>query len=428
MFLKCFACATRKIGRESRGSSDHPAKRIAGNDVLTVLTGDHDKTGQIHGLRGRRLAGRGGYDTITFLMIIASKPVFFSVSSIALVALTAACSSGPQGPTGITPEEPGNGGVVPAKLTLEPPAQGFQLSTKGTVIEPGQDTEYCEILAVPGGPDDIYYVHGSEIEMTKFSHHLIVSAVDPTLAVSDTLDVGSITHCFGAQQVAGFGGSTMVGGSQLPHAEREFPPGVGLKFTGGQKLIFDYHYYNTSPEPIHTGHRMNFETVDASEIQHIGHAAPFANVTIDIPPGERKSFVGECHFTEDVMVGMLLRHTHKWGKDFTAWFAGGSRDGEFIWTTPDYEADTEHRFADPVLMPKDTGFRFQCDYDNPTSNTLRFGEKATDEMCILFSTYWETGTTPVAPQFCVMLNIGADGVARRGDISQIKITDAGIQF
>jgi hypothetical protein len=361
-------------------------------------------------------------------MFTPQKPLFFSVSSIALVALTTACSSSSTAPTGGTPQDPKAGEVVPPSLTLAPPARGFQLSTKGTVIEPGQDTEYCEILAVPGGPDDVYYVHGSEIVMTEFSHHLIVSAVDPALPVSDSLEIGSITRCLGAMQLAGLGGAVMVGGSQLPHANREFPPGVGLKFTGGQKLIFDYHYYNTSPKPIHTGHLMNFETVNASEIQHIGRAAPFANVTIDVPPGEKKSFVGECHFTDDVMVGMVLRHTHKWGQDFTAWFAGGSRDGEFIWSTPDYESDTEHKFADPVLMPKGTGFRFQCDYDNPTSNTLRFGEKATDEMCILFSTYWETGTTPVAPQFCVMLNIDSDGVARRGDVSQIRITDAGIQF
>jgi hypothetical protein len=356
-----------------------------------------------------------------------SPPLLISVSSILLVGLTA-CSSSPTTPPGGTPEEIPPGGVVPAKLTLAPPSQGFQLSTKGTVIEPGQDTEYCEIMTVPGGPDDVYYVHGTEIEMTAFSHHLIVSGVDPTLAVNDTLEVGSITHCLGAQQLVGFSGSIMVGGSQLPHINREFPAGVGLKFIGGQKLIFDYHYYNTSPDRIHTGHRMNFETVDASEIQHIGHSGPFVNVTIDTPPHEKRSFTGECRFSEDITVGSVIRHTHKWGRDFSAWFAGGDRDGEFIWTSSDYEAETEHKFAEPVLMRKDTGFRFKCDYENTTDNDLRFGEKATDEMCILFSLYWEAGDAPVAPQFCLMQSIDADGVARAAqfDPSKIRFTDGGI--
>ena len=149
---------------------------------------------------------RRGYDTITFPMITSLRPLFISVSSLVVVATTVACSSSSPAPAGGTPS-PSPNDVVPATLTLAPPAQGFQLSTKGTVIEPGQDTEYCEVLAVPGGPSDVYYVHGTEIEMTKFSHHLIVAAVDPATSVSDSLEVGSITHCFGAQQLAGFGGS-----------------------------------------------------------------------------------------------------------------------------------------------------------------------------------------------------------------------------
>lgn len=362
-------------------------------------------------------------------MLAPSQPRFISIASLVL-ATTVACSSNSPAPSGATTPEAGVGGVVPAHLTLAPPAQGFQLSTIGTVIEPGQDTEYCEIVAVPGNPSDVYYVHATEIEMTEYSHHLIVSAVEPTAAVSDTLEIGSITHCLGAQQLAGIGASAMVGGSQLPHVERDYPAGVGLKFSGGQKLIFDYHYYNTSSDRIHTGHRMNFDTVDASEIQHIAQSAPFINLTIDTPPMEKRSFTGECRYTADVMVGGLLRHTHKWGRDFTAWFAGGPHDGESIWTTPDYETDTEHKFETPILMQKDTGFRFQCDYDNTTDKDLVFGEKATDEMCILFSLWWEPATDPVATQFCIMQTIDADGVARRAafDPTKLKFTDGGISF
>jgi hypothetical protein len=93
---------------------------------------------------------------------------------------------------------------------------------------------------------------------------------------------------------------------------------------------------------------MNFLTVDPSEILHIGHSGPFVNTTIDTPPHDQKRFVGECHYTADVMVGSIIRHTHQWGRDFTAWYSGGDHDGEFISTSKDYEADTEHKFDQPV--------------------------------------------------------------------------------
>src|SRR5205814_2125335 len=122
---------------------------------------------------------------------------------------------------------------------------------------------------------------------------------------------------------------------------------------------------------------------------HIAEVIGFNDFTIDTPPHKTASFTGECHYTQDVNVASITRHTHRWGTDYSVWFSGGARDGEHIWTSHNFEEDTNHPFDAPLLMKAGEGFRFECNYDNPESHDLRFGPNATDEMCILFSIAWE---------------------------------------
>jgi len=296
---------------------------------------------------------------------------------------------------------------------LAPPEQGFQLRSRGLQIESGADAEFCEIVTIPGEPTDEYWVEGFELAMTDFSHHLLVSSINVGSAAESRLMDGDIQPCVGAHDIAGFTEIDDVTGSQLPYYEYAFPPTVGKVFTGGQKLVFDYHYLNTSPEPVPARHAVNFRTTAPENITRIGHRLAFVNLTIDTPPHEQASFTGECKFDQNVMVGTVVRHTHKWGTNFSTWFLGNERDGEHIWTSTDYELETTHRFTEPIMMPAGTGFRFQCDFDNTTDSPLIFGPKATDEMCILFGLWWKVGDAdPEVPQFCIMQTVDADGISR----------------
>jgi hypothetical protein len=326
---------------------------------------------------------------------------------LVLLAGVSGCASDDAG------QEPG-GVEGPAELPeLAPPEQGFQVRSRGMTIAPGEDVEYCEIVTIPGTPDQEYWVEGFDIEMTDFSHHLIVSSLNPGSAAEAQLGDGHVEPCFGAHDIASFAEVSDVTGSQRPSFTFEYPEGVGKVFTGGQKLVFDYHYLNSSTLPVPAGHAVNFRTTSPENIQRIGRRLAFVNLTIDVPAQEQASFTGECKFDQDVMVGAVVRHTHKWGTDFTTWYAGGERDARHIWTSTDYELDTMHTFDEPVLMPAGTGFRFECAFDNTTSTPLVFGPKASDEMCILFGLWWKVGDDdPEAPQFCIMQNIDQDGVAR----------------
>ncbi|MSP24876.1 MAG: hypothetical protein EXR75_06855 [Myxococcales bacterium] len=268
---------------------------------------------------------------------------------------------------------------------MNSPVNGFQVESVGDMIEPGQDVEYCEVLQLPGDPSETYYVNRFEVGMTQHSHHLLVAAAIPDSDTEKALALGMKKKCVSPDT---FGGElNSVTGSQHRYNDEKFPDGVGKIFHGGQFVIFDYHYLNTSSAPVQARAAVNFHTIDAADVKRVARSFGFYNFGIQIPAMSKASFTESCVFSHDVIVHRLTRHTHRWGTEFPIAFAGGARDGEHVWTSPSYE-ETDFNFPEPVLMPAGTGFEFTCNFDNTTSGPLKFGVKATDEMCILFGSWY----------------------------------------
>ncbi len=282
---------------------------------------------------------------------------------------------------------------------LDLPAEGLQLRSAGRTIEPGEDRELCEVVRLPGGPDERYHVDGFELAMTAGSHHLIVAAIEPGSKTEGQVAEGDLIDCVGP---TGFGEDVeFVTGSQLPRYEEEYPDGVGKVYRGGQYLVFNYHYFNTTDAPIEGRAAINLRTTSASRLDRLMGLLAFARLDISTPPGQARSFPVDCRVGDDVMVHKLMRHTHRWGTDFPVELAGGPRDGEQVYVSPSYE-EPDHVFDEPMRLAAGEGFRFTCNYLNTTSVTLEFGVKATDEMCILFGLVYSPVDREVPDQLCVV--------------------------
>ena len=292
--------------------------------------------------------------------------------------------------------------------TLEVPTQGFQMKSIGTTILAGEDVEYCEVAVVPGEEGEDIFFNRVETALSGYSHHLIIYTVEPGSEADANTTVGEILPCQGTHDLGDGIGS--IGGAQKPYSNTVYPEGAGRKLIGGQKIIWNYHHLNTSTEDVAARHALNVHTVPS--IDHLAKTMAWVNIGINTPPRSRAEFTGQCAVRDDVMVWALSRHTHRWGTDFDVYFAGGERDGEHLWTSTDFELDINYAFEEPILMRKGEGFRFTCAFDNTTDEPLRFGPKATDEMCILFGVYWapEAGAE-VSRQSCVMFKEDENGVA-----------------
>lgn len=328
----------------------------------------------------------------------------FRASLIGLLALSG-CSSG---------DKPKPTYLGLATLSA---SEGFQIRSVGTTVAPGDDAEFCEIAELPGKPSDTYYVNEIELGNGDHSHHLIINMTNPGGAAEAklaTMELGKPVPCLGAQPLYG-DGFEFTGGIQKPYGKMAFPAGVGRVYHGGQRFVFDYHYYNTTDAPVEARSAVNFHVTTAANVKHIARIFGFFNWTIDTPPHQTGSFTGECKFTQDVKLQELTRHTHRWGTDYTAWYLGGPNDGQEIFTSHSYEEDVDHPFPQPYVAKAGEGFRFRCNYNNTEDHDLRFGVNATDEMCILFMEGWEAndGET-LDDQDCYITQIDPDGIARPG--------------
>ena len=81
-------------------------------------------------------------------------------------------------------------------------------------------------------------------------------------------------------------------------------------------------------------------------------------------------------------------HAHEKMKEFIVEISGGSRDGEVIYWTNDWEHPPIINFDPPIILEEGQGLTLKATYDNWTSRPVTFGFKSTDEMMILFGWYY----------------------------------------
>jgi hypothetical protein len=298
---------------------------------------------------------------------------------------------------GCASSDPNGPGPEPYPVDLPVPANGVQVRSLGREIAPGADEEWCEVVEIPGAATDTYFVARTEIAMAPFGHHLVISMAPEGSTALDRASLGEPAICLGAHK---FGtGLVTLAASARPYSTNELPAGVGHVLRGGQRLVFDYHSFNTSDQPVRAAHSLNLHTVE--RIEKRARLFGFYNQYIEIPPHSTKSFADECFFSDTVFLWALARHTHRQGTDFKVWWAGGERDGEHVWTSTDWERDIDFTFDEPMVVSPGTGFRWECSFQNTTDQPLAFGPEATDEMCILFGQFAAVSEDDVVtPQSC----------------------------
>jgi hypothetical protein len=217
----------------------------------------------------------------------------------------------------------------------------------------------------------------------KVVHHVILYAVKRTVAVTeDAKDSTAGWQCFGGVGVDTEGalGAWAPGGSAVV-----YPRGTGIRLEPDQVLAMQVHY-NTSNGTDADRTSVKLMYGKGSETQ--AFLIPLAADGFRIPPAATdyrysERFRNTLGFP--VKVWGFLPHMHTLGKTITMKAGGTSMDTCLVdiprW---DFHWQTQYFRPKPHELSTNESIEMSCSWDNPGSQTIRWGEGTGDEMCFAF--------------------------------------------
>lgn len=192
-------------------------------------------------------------------------------------------------------------------------------------------------------------------------------------------------------EAALLGGVLYAQSTQATQEVQKFPDGVAVRIPPYSRIIGDVHLLNTTTEAVTGNLALGIYQVPRDEVDV--KLAPFHLTydTLAIPPLSRSRFYGECAIDPysqdlvgrplDIQVYFVLPHTHALGDRFFLEVLGGPNDGQSIIDVEGFNGEARGRFyTPPVDMTGATGFRFGCEFENPTEDEVHWGFDD-QEMC-----------------------------------------------
>ena len=265
--------------------------------------------------------------------------------------------------------------------------QSFTVTFDPLTVAPGSEDTQCVVKRL--GNDTEIHVNEIHNVLPNGSHHLIVYRTADTeerlepyacQPFADTLDPTK-------------GSPLMV--TQKHEEILTLPDRVGFTLQPGVMIRLEMHFLNTTSEPLDVSATSTFKTMDPADFEHEADFLFMGNPDIDIAPMSEASLGPTFLKLPDNLAGSkffgLTGHTHQWGTNVTVDLAD-SATGPFtsLYDVPGWQWDEpETVYLDPpVELPDGGGFRFSCEWNNLSANSVGFGESANDEMCFFWAYYY----------------------------------------
>lgn len=273
---------------------------------------------------------------------------------------------------------------------MAPPESGYQMHLGPFEVKPNFERELYEYQII-GNQEDIF-VDRIEIAMRQGSHHFIFydfvsgTSLPPANVIRDIRDEN---NAFINSTIVTLINQVFVFGTQLRNTDYHFPEGVALRIPAGKGLDMNSHYANYSGQTVTGEVYANLHTIDQSQVQHVAENLFLSKEDFSLPPQQETMVAADYAFGETRHVFMLTSHGHQQLKEFRIFINGGQRDGELVYFTNDWEHPVLLTYDPPITLNPGEGLRGEAIYNNTTSRTLGFGLLSTDEMMIIFGSYYK---------------------------------------
>jgi hypothetical protein len=258
-----------------------------------------------------------------------------------------------------------------------PGPQFEELLAYDWTIAPGEETYYCIFQTVT---KDVWVNQYRPLSPTG-THHVTIGYVDTPRADGVVLYGEAIRDgvtCSGVSL-----GDRLAFGSLVGTGGYKFPDGVAVKVSAGQQLLLSVHVANSSAEPLSGRSGIEVVETDPAAVTDEAEIIFVNNVAINVTPGA-STHTGACTLDADSTFLTLVHHMHETGVHMTtrALPAGGD---PLVLLDADYDFNEQNIVPIEPHLQLAAGDKIEvtCDYENPGTNTLTFGESTRDnEMCI----------------------------------------------
>ena len=174
---------------------------------------------------------------------------------------------------------------------------------------------------------------------------------------------------------------TLIFGSGVGEYQDDMPEGVAVHLRPGDQLLLNIHLFNTSGGTLEGTSGTKFRAASADEISYDADGTLMGTISLDIPPGKETTAVGLCSVHQEATVFSVFPHMHQLGKHMKVTLQSASA-GDVVVRDAPYDFNQQTSYDTPLvkLVPGDT-VRVECTYENPTAETVHFGESTNEEMC-----------------------------------------------
>jgi hypothetical protein len=209
------------------------------------------------------------------------------------------------------------------------------------------------------------------------THHTVVTLADP--GTPDGTEECSNPFEGGPRSIYGTG----VGTQPLI-----MPEGVAVKIAAGDQIVLNLHLFNATPETLTGTSGIQFKEVDPSQVEEEASSYLWGPLDFAIVPNGTTTDEASCTLLEDLDVFAILPHMHQKGVHLRFLYTapGESEPVEIFDRAYDFDAQELEMYEPIVRLEAGGTITTECTWDNPTDETLIFGESSNDEMC--FAALW----------------------------------------
>ena len=276
-----------------------------------------------------------------------------------------------------------------APLAKPAVGKGYQVHIAPFPVQANFEREFY-VRKDLGNTEEIY-LNGFEMKARPGTHHMIAYSFgkDDVLPPANVMyDQNMPNNTIALRSGKSTGGPLF----QSPAADWKFqlPDGYAIRLAPNSSFLMNSHYFNSTAKTRFGEIYANFNTIPKAQAKQVLDVQYYEPQTEwSLPPNQKTTMVTDYIMEKETVIPMVLSHYHKRGQKFEVRIKGGTRNGELIYTSEDYENPLVKTYSPALVLKAGEGLTTSVSYNNTSNRTIKFGVTSEDEMNIFIAFKYE---------------------------------------